>query len=207
MPRSRRALLIGAVVAAPLLVGLWAVQAFTRAGFRPTFHPMSLLSLGDGGWVQIAGFVVTGLLLIGGGVALGRVLDPGRLTRWASVLVALMGVGLVLAGVFVTDAGAGFPEGAPAGAPRTSWHGAVHEVGFVLTQLASVVLGIVLAVRFWRSDQRWWAVACVAAVMAAALAPVLGDPETLAIRLVVSAGVELALVSGVALGALRRCVR
>lgn len=120
MTRTSRILLTGAVVATPLFVVLWAGQAFTRAGFRPTFHPMSLLSLGDQGWVQIANFVVTGALVIGGGVGLGRVLGIGRLTRWAAALVILMGAGLVLAGVFVTDAGAGFPAGAPAGAPEMS---------------------------------------------------------------------------------------
>ena len=135
-------------------MGLWAAQAFTRNGFRPTFHPMSLLALGDGGWVQVTAFVVSGLLVVGGSVGLRRVLDAGWLTAWATALVALMGAGLVVAGVFVTDAGAGFPEGAPAGAPSTSWHGAIHQVGFVLTQLAFVALGVVLAVRFRRSGQR-----------------------------------------------------
>lgn len=207
MSRSTRVLLTGAALAAPLLVVVWAVQALTRDGFRPTFHPMSLLALGDGGWVQVANFVVCGLLLVGGGVGLARTLDPGRLTRWASALVVLMGVGLVVAGVFVTDASAGFPAGAPSGAPETSWHGAVHQVGFVLTQLAFVALAVVLAVRFRRSGRRDWAVACVVALLAAILAPALGAPETLAIRLVVSAAIELGLVSALALAALRGQVR
>ena len=133
MSRSSRALLIGAVIATPLFVALWAVQAFTREGFRPIYHPMSLLSLGDSGWVQIANFILTGMLVIGGGIGLGRALEPGRLTRWGTTLIVLMGIGLVVAGVFVTDPGAGFPSGAPEGAPEMSWHGAVHEVGFVLT--------------------------------------------------------------------------
>src|SRR5688500_4672018 len=129
MSRSTRVLLVGAVVATPVFVVMWAAQAFTRAGFRPAFHPISLLSLGDAGWVQVVNFVLTGMLTIGGAVGLGRSLERGRLTRWACVLIALMGLGLVLAGVFVTDAGAGFPAGAPAGAPEMSWHGAVHQAG------------------------------------------------------------------------------
>lgn len=203
MPSTTRLLLAGAALAAPLLVLVWAAQALTRDGFRPTFHPMSLLALGDGGWVQVANFVVCGLLLAGGGVGLARVLEPGRLTRWSSVLVVLMGAGLVVAGVFVTDAGAGFPAGAPAGAPETSWHGAVHQVGFVLTQLAFAALAVVLAVRFRRGGRRGWAFACVAALVVAVLVPALGAPETLAIRLVASAAVELGLVSVLALAALR----
>ena len=186
---------------------LWAVQAFTRDGFRPTFHPMSLLSLGDFGWVQIATFILTGVLVIGGGIGLGRTLETGRLTRWGTTLIVLMGSGLVVAGVFVTDAGAGFPAGAPAGAPEMSWHGAVHEVGFILTQVAFVAGGIILAVRFGRNRQWAWMVACAAAVVAAILVAAVGDPETLAIRLVISATIELGLISALAAGSLLQRLR
>jgi len=202
MSKSSRNLLTGAVVATPLFVALWAVQAFTRDGFRPTYHPMSLLSLGDWGWVQVVNFVVVGLLIIGGGIGLGGTLGMGRLTRWAGILVVLMGVGLVIAGLFVTDSGAGFPAGAPAGAPVMSWHGAVHQVGFVLTQFAFATVGIVLAVKFARDRQRGWAAACIIAVAAAILVAALGEPETLAIRLVISSTIELGLISTVALAAL-----
>ncbi len=207
MSRSSRALLIGAVIATPLFVALWAVQAFTREGFRPTYHPMSLLSLGDSGWVQIANFILTGMLVIGGGIGLGRALEPGRLTRWGTTLIVLMGIGLVVAGVFVTDPGAGFPAGAPEGAPEMSWHGAVHEVGFVLTQVAFVAGGVVLSVRCGRNRQPGWMVACAAAVLAAVLVAALGDPETLAIRLVISSGIELGLISALAAGSLLRRLR
>jgi hypothetical membrane protein len=207
MSRSSRILLTGAVVATPLFVLLWAVQAFTRTGFRPTYHPMSLLSVGDWGWVQMVNFVVTGLLVIGGGVGLGRILELGRLTRWASALIVLMGAGLVLAGVFVTDAGAGFPAGAPAGAPEMSWHGAIHEAGFLLTQLAFVALGVLLAAGFKRNHRRGWAAAGIAAVALAVLVAALGDAETFALRLVISAAIELGLVSALAAGSLSHGVR
>jgi hypothetical membrane protein len=207
MSRSSRALLIGAVIATPLFVALWAVQAFTRDGFRPTYHPMSLLSLGDSGWVQVANFILTGMLVIGGGIGLRLTLETGRLTRWGTTLIVLMGIGLVVAGVFLTDAGAGFPAGAPAGAPEMSWHGAVHEVGFVLTQIAFVGAGIILAVRFGRNRQRGWMVVCAAAVLAAVLVAALGDPETLAIRLVISAIIELGLLSALAAGSLLQRLR
>jgi hypothetical protein len=207
MSPSTRLQLIGAAVATPLLAALWAVQAFTRTGFRPTFHPMSLLSLGDGGWVQIVNFVLTGALVVGGGIGLGRALDRGRLTRWASLLIMLMGVGLVVAGVFVTDAGAGFPAGAPDGAPEMSWHGLLHQLGFLLTQLSFLAAGAVLAVRFGRSHQRGWAVACVAVAVGAVLVVAVGDPTTLAIRLVISAVLELGLISALALGSLLQRVR
>jgi hypothetical protein len=194
-----RVLLVGAVVATPLFVLLWAAQALTRDGFRPTYHPMSLLSLGDWGWVQIANFVVVGLLLVGGGIGIGRSLGGGRLVAWIRILIVLIGLGLIVSGVFVTDAGAGFPAGAPEGAPLLSWNGALHQAGFVLTQLAFLGASVVLAVWFAKRRRTVWAVACIAAAAAAVLVAALGAPETLAIRLVASSAIELGLISAVAL--------
>ena len=203
MIRSTRLLLIGGVVAGPLFLALWALQAFTREGFRPTFHPLSLLSLGAGGWVQIANFVLTGILLIGAGLGLRRSSQRAPGVTWTALLVALMGVGLVIAGVFVTDAGAGFPEGAPEGAPQLSWHGAVHEVGFILTQLAFVSATILLAVRFGRARRPGWMIVSIVALVAAVGVAAVGAPETMAIRLVVSSAIELGLVAAISALALR----
>ena len=203
MSKPTRLLLICGIVAAPLFIVLWAVQAFTREGFRPTYHPLSLLSLGDGGWVQIANFVICGILLVGAAIGLRRVTGRGRGSTWVAVLIALMGAGLMIAGVFVTDAGAGFPAGAPEGAPQMSWHGAVHEVGFVLTQLAFVVVAILLAVRFGRAGERGWMIASIIALVAAVGVAAVGSPETMAIRLVVSSAIELGFSAAIAARALR----
>jgi len=203
MTRFTRLLLAGGVLAAPLFLALWALQAFSREGFRPTFHPLSLLALGDGGWVQIANFVLTGLLLVGGGVGMRRSLPRSASSRWVAALVGLMGAGLVISGVFVTDAGAGFPTGAPEGAPEMSWHGAVHEVGFVLTQLTFLALGVVFAVRSGRARRWGWMSASIVAVLAAPAVAALGSPETLAIRLVLSSTIELAFVGALAVFSLR----
>jgi len=60
-------------------------------------------------------------------------LRPGRGSTWGPLLVGVTGVGLIVAGVFTTDAGAGFPPDAPADAPTMSWHRLLHEVGFGLS--------------------------------------------------------------------------
>jgi hypothetical protein len=79
---------------------------------------------------------------------------------WGPLLVGGLGVGLILAGIFVTDAGAGFPLGAPAGAPeRLSWHGILHEVGFIVAFLSCMAACLVFARRFaarrqWGGSQR-----------------------------------------------------
>ena len=56
-----RTLLTCAAVAAPLWAAVSLAQAATRAGFDLTRHPLSALSNGSLGWLQIANFVVAGV--------------------------------------------------------------------------------------------------------------------------------------------------
>jgi hypothetical protein len=169
-------LLTAGIVAGPLFLVVWALQAFTRDGFDPGRHPISLLSLGDLGWIQIANFVVTGALFVACAVGLRHVLPPGRGGTWGPWLVGALGAGLIVAGVFVTDAGAGFPAGAPAGAPEMSWHGALHEVGYVVVMLSWTAACFVFRHRSAALGQRSWARACVAAVAAALVLSGWPDP-------------------------------
>ena len=85
-------LLTAGIVAGPLFVVVWALQAFTRDGFDPGRHPLSLLSLGDLGWIQIANFVVTGALFVTCAVGLRRVLHPGPAGNWGPRLVGAVGL-------------------------------------------------------------------------------------------------------------------
>jgi Protein of unknown function (DUF998) len=158
-----RALLACGVVAGPLFVAVAVLQALTREGFDPSRHPLSLLSLGELGWIQITNFVVAGLLAVAFAVGLRRVLRPGRGARWGPLLVGAYGVGLVAGGVFVADAGAGFPPGAPAGAPeQLSWHGILHDAGHLLALLSLIPACFVFARCFAALGQRGWATYCVA---------------------------------------------
>jgi Protein of unknown function (DUF998) len=62
-PTAQTARLLGCgIVAGPLFLAVVFLQAFTRDGFDLSRHPLSLLSLGELGWVQMANFVVTGVL-------------------------------------------------------------------------------------------------------------------------------------------------
>lgn len=116
------------VAAAPLLLAVTIAQAATRDGFDPVVHPLSLLSLGDLGWIQITNFVVSGLLAFAGAVGLRRAYADGPASKWAPRLFGVYGIALVWAGVFVADPAFGYPIGTPDGAPaELSWHGILHS--------------------------------------------------------------------------------
>jgi hypothetical protein len=185
--RSTSKLLSCGVVAGPLFLGVWALQAFTREGFDPGRHPISLLALGDAGWIQIADFVVTGSLYVAAAVGLRRV----GLGKWGPLLIGGFGVGLILAGVFVTDPGAGFPVGAPEGRGEVSWHGVLHEVGFGVAQLSWTVAAVAFARRY-SGGRRWAIIATIVAALAVAAWP---DLDSLSVRLVVATAIQFGLVA------------
>lgn len=193
-------LLTAGIVTGPVFLTVWLAQALTRDGFDPTRHPISLLSLGAGGWVQIANFVVTGVLLLGFAAGLRRVLHPGRAGTWGPALFALNGVGLIVAGVFVTDAGAGFPAGAPEGAPESiSWHGVLHEVGFITASVSWLAVCVVLLRRFRADGQRGWAVACVVAPLLWVAVGAWPDADSLSLRLVLGTVISFGFTAALGL--------
>jgi hypothetical membrane protein len=185
--RQTRALLACGVVAGPLFLAVALLQALSRDGFDLSRHPLSLLSLGELGWIQIANFVVAGLLSVAFAVGLRRVLHPGRGGTWGPLLVGAYGVGLIGGGVFLADAGAGFPPGAPAGAPeQLSWHGILHDLAHVLAFLALIAACFVFTRRFAALGQRGWATYCLATGVALLGLLAWPDQETVIVQLAVA---------------------
>jgi hypothetical protein len=149
--------------------------------------------------VQIANFVGCGLLLVACAVGMRRALFPGRGATWGSLLIGVNGLGLMVAGVFVTDAGAGFPPGAPAGSPEhISWHGILHEVGFGLATLGWLAACFVLVRRFAATGERGWVAACIAAPVANVVVSAWPDLSTLSVRLVIGSAISFGFVAAVA---------
>ncbi len=166
-----KALLAAGVVSGPLFYIVAIIQMFIRPGFDIRHHAISLLSLGDLGWIQIANFIVTGLLAILYAIGLRQVLRGGKGGTWGPLLIGAYGVGLVIGGIFHPDLGLGFPAGAPAGMPTTmSGHAMIHTFAFYVAFLSLIVACFVFARRFASLGEWGWASYCAASGV---LAPVL----------------------------------
>ncbi|MFI5890364.1 DUF998 domain-containing protein [Actinoplanes sp. NPDC051513] len=154
-----RSLLLAGAVAAPLWAAVSLVQAFTRNGFDITRHPLSMLSTGSLGWLQIANFLIAGALMVAGAAGLREVVD----SRWAPRLLAVSGLGMVAAGVFTMDPADGFPAGTPAGPGVLSWHSFAHFASGTIAFGTLIAGCYVLARCFARSGDRRRALASAAA--------------------------------------------
>lgn len=105
-----RSLLGWGVVAGPFYVVVGLILATTRPGFDPTRHALSLLTLGDLGWLQRVNLILTGLMAIVAAYGMVRAVRSGRGLAMG-VLTIIFGAGLILSAVFAPDPAEGFPPG------------------------------------------------------------------------------------------------
>lgn len=160
--RTTRRLLACGTVAGPVFATVGLIQSFTIPGFDLTHHYLSQLSSGEFGWIQIANFVIAGLLTIAAAVGVRRAAG-GTLGKAGPVLLGGFGVGLVAAGVFVADPALGFPPGSPDTIPtQQSWHSMLHGVAAIVSFAFLVGACFALGYRFARQRQWGWALYSVA---------------------------------------------
>jgi hypothetical protein len=170
-----RALLACGVASGPLFYIVAVAQMFTRPGFDLRHHAISLLSLGDLGWIQTSNFILTGVLALLCAVGMRWVLHPGRAGTWGPLLIGIYGVGLIIGGIFHPDPGLGFPPGAPTGMPTgMSWHAALHSIAFYTAFLSLIVACFVFVRRFTSQGRRGWGIYCAATGVISPLLIVLG---------------------------------
>lgn len=152
-----RSLLGYGIITGPIYVAVSLAQALTRDGFDLARHQWSLLANGTYGWIQVANFIVAGLMTLAFAVGLRRTLRPGRGAMWAPRLFGGFGASLIAAGVFRADPALGFPAGTPTDAATVTWHGVAHfaagGVGFTCLTIATFVV----AARYAVDGRRAWA--------------------------------------------------
>ncbi|QFU89376.1 DUF998 domain-containing protein [Amycolatopsis sp. YIM 10] len=132
--RITKSLLGYGVIAGPIYLTASLALAALRDGFDLTRHAWSQLAVGEGGWVQVVNFVLTGLMVLAFATGLRRALVSGPAARWAPALLGVFGLSMVVAGIFPVDAGGGFPAGAaapPAMSTSALIHFAAGGVGFL----------------------------------------------------------------------------
>jgi Protein of unknown function (DUF998) len=156
---TTKTLLVGGAIAGPLFTLAWAVEGATRAHYHPLRHPVSSLELGDYGWTQQANFIVAGGLTLAFAIGLRQALRPLGGSTWGPLLVGAHAIGLVGAGIFVTDPVSGYPPGTPDHlVSYGSVHAALHDLLSVGTFVGLPIACLVMARRFAGWGLRGWAI-------------------------------------------------
>ncbi|AVT35917.1 hypothetical protein C6W10_04960 [Plantactinospora sp. BB1] len=146
-PIARR-LALGAVVGPALFTLAWLVLGVVSDGYTlfdhrftdysPVSQPISGLGMGATAPYMNSAFVVTGLILLVGVVAVFRAVPTGRpaLRRWSVVLLGCSGIGQAVCGIFNLEAV--LP----------------HTLGFVLA-IGTPVAGFLVAGYYFRGVPGW----------------------------------------------------
>lgn len=151
-PTTRFLLWSGAV--GPILFTLIVlVEGAITPGYDPWRTTISTLSLSEQGWMQIANFFLFGLMTICFAMGLKRVFNTGLASSLGPILFTIVGVGLILAGIFATDPCLGYPALPPAEL-RDSLHGTIHNLAALAVFLALPVTCFVMGRRF-AADPAW----------------------------------------------------
>lgn len=124
-------LIAGALAAFIVVV---VAQDVLRDDLSAVKHQVSHLSLGPYGWVNILALTTAGLAVLALGWSVRQQTDRRWPVRWLTVV----GVGLVIAGLFVSDA----PPGTRY-VDTVTWHGPLHDVGGGLTFIGLIATCLV----------------------------------------------------------------
>ena len=104
---------------------------------------------------------ISGLLIVLFAFGLRPLVRQGPASRWGPILIGAVGLGLIGAGVFVTDPASGYPPGAPLGIGTDkppSWRGGLHLLASILVFGGFPTACVVFARRFQLSGDRRWAI-------------------------------------------------
>lgn len=153
-----RTLLAGGAVGCVLFIVAFLIEGAIRSDYNALRYPISSLSIGALGWMQVANFIITGLLILGFALGLRRALPPAPGATWGPLLIGLAGIGLIGAGIFTTDPVYGYPPSAPILLAQESVPGQLHDLFSVLVFLGLPMACFVFSRHFLSLGERGWAV-------------------------------------------------
>jgi hypothetical membrane protein len=139
------------VIGSVLFIGVFTIEGWLRPGYDASSIYISALSMGQRGWIQIANFIITGVLIVL--FAQGVAAEFGKTARAGVTLLTLIGISLIASGPLVMD-----PMNIPFS--QMSAHSKLHYLfGAIVFSLAPASC-LVFFKRFgsapgWRAF-RWW---------------------------------------------------
>ena len=120
-------LLLCGAIACPLFIIAVLIEGAVRPNYSSVLYPLSSLSIGDTGWTQISNFISTGILLVAFSFGLKKVCNSDNEKFRGPLLIRLVGVGLIGAGIFITDPIYGYPTDKTLALRQFTFHGHLHD--------------------------------------------------------------------------------
>jgi hypothetical membrane protein len=155
-PVAIRLLLACGAIGPLLFIVVFLIEGATRPHYSVWQDAVSALELGEGGWMQSTNFIVCGALVFGFAIGLRLLLRTGRGSTWGPILLGIVGLCMIVAGIFVTDPGLGYPH--EASRLIITVHGTIHSLFSLLAFISLPAACFVLARRDAANPaERGWA--------------------------------------------------
>jgi hypothetical protein len=140
-----------------LFIVMFLIQGAIREDYTPLRFPISSLSIGTLGWIQITNFIISGTLifLFAFGLRQATLLIKGSL--WISRLIGAVGLGLIGAGIFSSDPVFGYPITSPLAIAQFTVHGHLHDFFSIFVFICSPIVCFKFRSRFKESGENGWA--------------------------------------------------
>ena len=134
---------------------IYLIEGATRPGYDGWRQAISTLSLGPGGWIQQANFIMCGVSVLWMAYVWRQILQGGVCARWYPIVRGVEGAALIMIGFFSTDPAPGYPPGTVVA--TTTLRGTVHLI-FTIVIVNVMALGLfIIARRFWGNPEwRGW---------------------------------------------------
>ncbi len=126
--RTTKILLLCGPLGSFSFIILSLIQGLVRENYFPLRFPMSSLAIGSEGFIQVANFIIAGVLTIIGAYAWKKTSISLKNYTWTPRLFTLVGIGLIGAGIFSTDPVYGYPITAPLATAQFTIPGKLHEL-------------------------------------------------------------------------------
>ncbi len=157
VPLITRLLIACGAIGPILFILVFLVEGAIRPGYSAWHNFVSDLSLSNQGWMQIANFLICGVLMLCFALGLRQVLRSGKGAVWGPLLLGIFGLSLLIAGFFVTDPSLGYYPPGTSSSTHTL-HGTIHGANAPLA-FGSLTIAIFVLARRFASDRQWrgWA--------------------------------------------------
>jgi hypothetical protein len=144
---NRKLISLAGMLAPAVFVSVFVIEGALRAGYDPVSMFISELSLGPRGGIQIASFLITGILFFIFARGLAAEFKTGKASRFGPLLMTLIALGFFISGPAVMDPTTTLPA-------DMTVHGLVHSLTGALVFLFMPISAFVFYRRF-REDAQW----------------------------------------------------
>lgn len=155
--KATKAYLACGAIGCVLFILVFLVEGFLREGYDPLRHPISSLSIGERGWIQVTNFIVTGIFLCLFSIGLRRVYNSREIKFRGPFNVILIATGLIGAGIFTTDPLFGYPIDQPMKIAQYTIHGHFHDFFSLFVFIGLPVACFIFRKKFKAEGKNGWA--------------------------------------------------